>query len=85
MKLTIKEIVKDNTVEFVRYRKGNLYYRVIILLNYEEYPYITYGETYEFPVPIEDCGDADFHSHDKAILFMRYIRKALEEGTFVKV
>jgi hypothetical protein len=30
---------------------------------------------FEFPVPIGDCGDGTFLSEDKAILFMRYIRK----------
>lgn len=30
-----------------------------------------------FPVPIDDIGDATFERDDKAILFMRYIRKAL--------
>jgi hypothetical protein len=28
-----------------------------------------------FPVPIEDIGTATFLAHDKAILFMRYMRK----------
>lgn len=80
MKLTLKEIVKDNYVRFRKYRKGVLTYAVIIVNNTEE----DEGGIYEFPVPIEDCGDADFIAHDKAILFMRYIRKAIEDGTFVK-
>ena len=33
---------------------------------------------FEFPVPIEDIGDATFLADDKALLFMRYIRKHLE-------
>lgn len=70
--MKLKDIVKDNSVEFIRYRKGNLYYM------------ISYGnELYEFPVPIDDCGDATFYNNDKAIMFMRYIRKALEDNTFV--
>lgn len=32
---------------------------------------------FEFPVPIDDVGDATFMATDKAILFMRYIRKHL--------
>ena len=74
--MNIKDIVKDNFCHFQKYRKGNLYYRVMIYGN---------GEVYEFPVPTEDCGDATFPSSDKAILFMRYIRKAIDDGTFVKV
>lgn len=30
---------------------------------------------FEFPVPIEDTGDGVFMNEDKAMLFMRYIRK----------
>jgi len=70
--MKLKDIVKDNSVEFIRYRKGNLYYMVAVD-----------NDFYEFPVPIEDCGDATFHNNDKAIMFMRYIRKALEDNTFV--
>ena len=33
------------------------------------------GYGFEFPVPINDCGDGTFLAEDKAILFMRYIRK----------
>ena len=30
---------------------------------------------FKFPVPITDCGDGTFLAADKAILFMRYIRR----------
>jgi len=30
-----------------------------------------------FPVPIDDTGDGTFLNEDKAMLFMRYIRKQL--------
>lgn len=33
---------------------------------------------FEFPVPIEDTGDGVFMVEDKAMLFMRYIRKHIE-------
>lgn len=33
----------------------------------------------EFPVPIEDIGNATFKSVDKASLFMRYMRKWNEQ------
>lgn len=32
----------------------------------------------EIMVPLNDTGDADFYAEDKAMLFMRYIRKALK-------
>ena len=71
MNKSIKEIIQNNTVYFSRYRKENLYYVITVD-----------GSNYEFPVPIEDCGDADFLDSDRAILFMRYIRKAIEDKTF---
>jgi hypothetical protein len=72
-------IVKDNTVHFVKYKQGYAYYRV----------WVACGNTAEsanmliFPVPLSDIGDASLFAEDKAIIFMRYIRKALEEGTFL--
>ena len=65
----IKDLVKDKKVRFSFYRQKELWY--------------TTDDGFEFPVPIEDCGNATFFAEDKAILFMRYIRKqltAIEEG-----
>lgn len=82
---TIKELIKDNTVSFLEYRKGYLYY----LLNYA--PFTSDGVNrrfpvfYKFAVPISDVGDATFKASDKAIYFMRYIKASLNEGTLVKV
>jgi hypothetical protein len=81
MKLTIKDIIKDNHVKFREYRKGILYYQIVIMNDV----LIEDAGLYTFPVPLEDCGDATFKCSDKAILFMRYIRKALDDGTFVKI
>jgi len=71
----IKDIVKNNEVRFVRYRHGFAYYGLRVP-----------GEHVDrvFPVPLSDVGDATLLSSDKALVFMRYIRKAMEEGTFVK-
>jgi tRNA nucleotidyltransferase (CCA-adding enzyme) len=76
----IKDIVKNNTVQFVKYRAGHFYYKVEC---YVEDP-IGGMQTFIFPVPQNDIGDATLEAIDKAIIFMRYIRKALEEGTFIK-
>lgn len=58
----IKDMVKDGKrVTFAFYRCGELYYRTEC--------------GFEFPVPIHDIGNATFLAEDKAILFMRYIRK----------
>ena len=62
---TLKEmVIGDQSVVFTRYLDGNLYYET------------TCG--FEFPVPISDIGNATFYAKDKAMLFMRYIRKHLE-------
>lgn len=74
-----------NINNFSRYRKGNLYF---INEEQKETPikvpadqgyliYIT-DTNLEIMVPLNDTGDADFHAEDKAMLFMRYIRKALK-------
>ena len=61
---TIKDMVKDKKVKFVKYRKGELIYVTEC--------------GFQFPVPIKDTGDGVFLAEDKAILFMRYIRKELD-------
>jgi hypothetical protein len=63
--MTLKEMVKDGkVVNFSHYKDGNLWY---------------IGEDgFEFPVPIDDIGNATFLAQDKALLFMRYIRKHLK-------
>jgi hypothetical protein len=62
--MTIKDHVKGK-VRFSHYRKGNLFYVTETCLT--------------FPVPIDDIGDATFLDVDKAILFMRYIKKHLKD------
>jgi hypothetical protein len=62
---TLKELVSgDQRVHFQLYRKGYLHYKT------------TAG--FEFVVPADDCGDGVFLNEDRAMLFMRYIRKQLE-------
>lgn len=62
--MKIKDLVKPgNTAEFVCARRGELIYQI---------------GTFKFSVPINDMGDGEFLRTDKAIFFMRWIRKALE-------
>ena len=72
--VTIKDIVKGNKVEFAWYQSGELWYRVNFVNPVD-------GERnfFEFPVPIstKEVGNTVFHAEDKAMLFMRYIRKHL--------
>ena len=61
----LKEMVSNNrVVRFTRYRDGELFYCTEC--------------GFEFPVPIADTGGAEFLAQDKALLFMRYIRKQIE-------
>jgi len=74
--MDIKDIIRDNTVRFLRFRQGHLYYAVSVPGQ---------ATDFMFPVPVSDVGDATLQAQEKAILFMRYIRKALDEGSFVPV
>lgn len=60
--MSIKKHI-EGKVHFLRYRAKELWYET--------------DSGLEFPVPIDDTGDATFLNEDKAILFMRYIRKHL--------
>jgi hypothetical protein len=71
--MDIKDIVKDNVAKFSFLRAGNAFYIVTVD-----------GVDYEFPVSLEDIGGASLFANMKAITLMRYIRKALRGGTFVK-
>ena len=59
----IKTMVKDKVVRFRFYREGELYYET-------ECGFV-------FPVPLVDVGNSTFLAEDKALLFMRYIRRHL--------
>lgn len=78
--LTVGEIIKNSTEAiFSFYRQGYLYYRITIL---DE---DGFGKaTYAFPVEVADLGTATVSITEKPITMMRYIRKALENGSFVK-
>ena len=71
--MELKKIVQDNTARFSFYRQGTMYYNVTV----DDVEYV-------FPVSLEDIGSATLSAEFKAITLMRYIRKALTEGTFVK-
>jgi hypothetical protein len=62
--MSIKDMVSNNKqVTFVEYCQGYLWYQT-------ECGFL-------FPVPIDDTGDAKFAATDKAMLYMRWIRKHL--------
>ena len=56
----LRDHVKGN-VSFNYYRDDSLWYLT--------------DSGFKFPVPIEDIGNSTFLAKDRALLFMRYIRK----------
>jgi len=70
--LSVKDMVKDGKkVNFKFYRQNELWY--------------TTEDGFEFPVPIDDAGDGVFLNEDKAMLFMRYIRRHVDMITKEKL
>ncbi len=65
MNYNLKEMVSNNKkVHFQFYRKGELYYKTEC--------------GFEFPVPCSDTGDGVFNNQDRAITYMRWIRKQIK-------
>jgi hypothetical protein len=63
--LPLKDMVKDNKqVTFLHFKEGELWYRT--------------EDGFDFPVPVADVGNATMLARDKALLFMRYIRRQME-------
>lgn len=60
--MSLKTYLAGN-VSLQYYRKGNLWYQT--------------ENGFFFPVPTDDTGDADFFPQDKAMLFMRWIKREL--------
>jgi hypothetical protein len=69
---SIKDLIKNNVATFNFYRHGVAYYDI----KHD-------NKTYTFPVPLSDIGEATLLATDKAIFFMRYLRKASDENTLV--
>lgn len=64
--MSIKEMVQNGRkVYFKHYQKGTLWYVTEC--------------GFEFPVPMDETGDAVFQNEDKAMFFMRWIRKHIAE------
>lgn len=80
--MTVKELVKDNEVTFDSFRQGFFYYNLEVVVNDNGFISL---KTYQFSVPLEDIGTATMPAKEKAILFMRWIRKAKEDKTLIEV
>lgn len=70
-------ITETNMAEFDSFRAGVFYYRIQSM----ESPY----NVYQFQVPIEDTGGATFNASQKSVSMMRWIRKSIENKTFIKL
>lgn len=74
--MDIKSFVsKGNYVHFDSYRNGIFYYNVAHIISLERF---------QFQIPIEDVSGVTLLARDKSITFMRWIRKSIENGTFIK-
>jgi len=72
---TIVQLAKS-IAWFQRYQDGNLWYRI-------DWEGTTEGGTcsihsFDFPIPVSDAGGGEFLPSDKALTFMRWIRRHLE-------
>ncbi len=78
----LKDIIaKGNVARFVKYTNETLWYEVSFRVR-SDTPEGSYTDNkihaFEFPVPASDItGNTVFLAEDKAMLFMRYIRKHL--------
>jgi len=73
--LTVSELVKENTVEFVFFRDGEMVYDIIDSQG---------NKVARFPVNVsnkDEVSNASFERTHKAITLMRYIRKAIKDET----
>lgn len=83
--LTVSDYVKSTLSRFEYYREGYLYYMITVFADTEE----GIGRKREiqywiFPIPIDDTKGATFKDAHKSIDLMRWIRKAIKNGTMVR-
>lgn len=78
--VAVTQFLSDGQEVFFRsFRDGIFYYEATRFTEQVEH------ERYEFQVPIEDMKGATLLNGDKAITFMRWIRKSIENKTFIKI
>ena len=71
----VANIVKGTgSCKFLFYRQQHMYYKV----KYK-------SEEYKFPISIDDVGSGTLESDMKPLTLMRWIRLAIEQGSFIKV
>ena len=80
--MTVKELVKGNEVTFDSFRQGFFYYNLEAVIKEGTMSSL---KIYQFSVPLEDIGTATMPAKEKALLFMRWIRKAVEDKTLIEI
>jgi hypothetical protein len=74
---------KGYWASFVYYRQGYMYFEVESWVKKNGFD--SQLRRFMFPVEVADLGTATVNNIEKAITMMRYIRKALEDGTMIQV
>jgi hypothetical protein len=69
-------VSKNNFAIFDSFRNGVFYYNIAHLKS---------SEKYQFQIPIEDISGATLNAYQKSVSMMRWIRKSLEDKTFIKL
>jgi hypothetical protein len=69
-------VSKANTAHFNSFRNGVFYYDISHLRS---------SEKYQFQIPIEDVSGCTLEANQKSVSMMRWIRKSIEEKTFIKL
>lgn len=82
--INIKELVQHNFVQFDSYRQGVFYYNIVEPIAVG-IGHMHYNKLYQFMVPVDDIGTATLLAQDKALTYMRWIRKAIEDKTLLKL
>jgi hypothetical protein len=76
-KVSIKDVVrKPNVVAFDHFKDGSFMYHAFD-------PNKTFSDDrtiYRFKIPMEDVQDAKMEKVESAMMFMRFIRKAIDRG-----
>jgi len=62
--MSITELVRNKQARFVHYREGKFIYQT--------------EDGFQFPIPLTEVGAATLLAEDKALFFMRWIRRHLE-------
>jgi hypothetical protein len=81
-KFSIKDVVRrPNVVKFDHFKDGSFMYHA-----YDVNKSVEDDRTvYRFKIPMEDVQDAKMPDVENAMMFMRFIRKAIERGECEKI